>query len=145
MSKNAWFQRVAPNPMSVRDHLGNKVLVYSGQKVLSEYGYLEKMPGFIFIEFEVPQKIDVEFEEVYSDTSSDLGENKVSEPSTSTIPKGFDEGTLKKLKRLKGLEWGQLKKEYIVELLESSGYDYSHIPDKKWDLLGFLKTIVKDL
>ena len=58
---------------------------------------------------------------------------------------GFNKETIDRLKTLDNKQWFALKKEDIIKFLEDANIDYKHISSDKWELLKFLKKIIKEL
>ena len=52
---------------------------------------------------------------------------------------------LKELKKLTNKEWLKVTKEQCMKLLKDANIDFSHIPNTKWDLVKFIKGIIKEL
>jgi hypothetical protein len=60
-------------------------------------------------------------------------------------PVGFAKETINTLKSFDNKQWFALKKEDIIKFLEDANIDYKHISSDKWELLKFLKKIIKEL
>jgi hypothetical protein len=58
---------------------------------------------------------------------------------------GFSKETLETLKKYNNKQWFSLKKEEIIKFLDDAGVEYNHISSDKWELLKFLKKIIKEL
>jgi hypothetical protein len=67
---------------------------------------------------------------------------EIKKPSTVI---GFNPETIEKLKNFDNKQWFALKKEDIIKFLEDANIDYQHISSDKWELLKFLKKIIKEL
>lgn len=57
----------------------------------------------------------------------------------------FKKDIVEKLKSFDNKQWFALKKEDIIKFLEDANIDYKHISSDKWELLKFLKKIIKEL
>jgi hypothetical protein len=60
-------------------------------------------------------------------------------------PVGFAKETINTLKSFDNKQWFALKKEDIIKFLEDANIEYKHISSDKWELLKFLKKIIKEL
>lgn len=60
-------------------------------------------------------------------------------------PVGFAKETINTLKSFNNKQWFALKKEDIIKFLEDANIEYKHISSDKWELLKFLKKIIKEL
>ena len=60
-------------------------------------------------------------------------------------PIGFNKESIEKLKSFDSKQWFALKKEDIIKFLEDANIDYKHVSSDKWELLKFLKKIIKEL
>jgi hypothetical protein len=60
-------------------------------------------------------------------------------------PVGFAKETINTLKTFDNKQWFALKKEDIIKFLEDANIEYQHISSDKWELLKFLKKIIKEL
>jgi hypothetical protein len=60
-------------------------------------------------------------------------------------PVGFAKETINTLKSFDNKQWFALKKEDIIKFLEDANIEYQHISSDKWELLKFLKKIIKEL
>jgi hypothetical protein len=60
-------------------------------------------------------------------------------------PVGFAKETINTLKAFDSKQWFALKKEDIIKFLEDANIEYQHISSDKWELLKFLKKIIKEL
>lgn len=58
---------------------------------------------------------------------------------------GFNKESIDKLKSFDNKQWFALKKEEIIQFLEAANIEYKHISSDKWELLKFLKKIIKEL
>jgi hypothetical protein len=58
---------------------------------------------------------------------------------------GFAKDIIEKLKSFDNKQWFALRKEEIVKFLDDAGIEYKHISSDKWELLKFLKKIIKEL
>jgi hypothetical protein len=58
---------------------------------------------------------------------------------------GFNKETIAKLKSFDNKQWFALKKDDIIKFLEDAKIEYKHISGDKWELLKFLKKVIKDL
>ena len=52
---------------------------------------------------------------------------------------------LKELKKLTNKEWFSVTKDQSIKLLTEAHIDFSHVPKTKWELVKFIKGIIKDL
>ncbi len=52
---------------------------------------------------------------------------------------------LRELKKLSNKEWFSVTKEQSIKLLTEANIDFSHVPKTKWELVKFIKGIIKDL
>jgi hypothetical protein len=52
---------------------------------------------------------------------------------------------LRELKKLTNKEWFSVTKEQSIKLLTEANIDFSHVPKTKWELVKFIKGIIKDL
>ena len=52
---------------------------------------------------------------------------------------------LKELKKLTNKEWFSVTKDQSIKLLTEANIDFSHVPKTKWELVKFIKGIIKDL
>lgn len=52
---------------------------------------------------------------------------------------------LKRLKKFKQKEWFSLSKEEAKEILDAARIDYSHVLSEKWELIKFIKSLIKDI
>jgi hypothetical protein len=64
-------------------------------------------------------------------------------PPTPSIEVNIDK--LKELKKLTNKEWFSVTKDQSIKLLTEANIDFSHVPKTKWDLVKFIKGIIKDL
>jgi hypothetical protein len=58
---------------------------------------------------------------------------------------GFNKESIDRLKSFDNKQWFALKKEEIIQFLEEANIEYKHISSDKWELLKFLKKIIKEL
>lgn len=63
--------------------------------------------------------------------------------STGEITINFD--TLKSLKKFTNKDWFKLSKEDCRKILDEAHIDYSHIEPEKWELVKFIKSLIKDI
>jgi hypothetical protein len=52
---------------------------------------------------------------------------------------------LRELKKLTNKEWMTVTKDQSIKLLTEANIDFSHVPKTKWELVRFIKGIIKDL
>ena len=52
---------------------------------------------------------------------------------------------LRDLKKLSNKEWMTVTKDQSIKLLTEANIDFSHVPKTKWELVRFIKGIIKDL
>jgi hypothetical protein len=52
---------------------------------------------------------------------------------------------LRDLKKLTNKEWMTITKDQSIKLLTEANIDFSHVPKTKWELVRFIKGIIKDL
>ena len=52
---------------------------------------------------------------------------------------------LRELKKLTNKEWMMVTKDQSIKLLTEANIDFSHVPKTKWELVRFIKGIIKDL
>lgn len=71
-----------------------------------------------------------------------LETEKASSPPVS-IEVNIDK--LRELKKLSNKEWFAVKKDQCIKLLTDANIDFSHVPKEKWELIKFIKGIIKDL
>jgi hypothetical protein len=64
-------------------------------------------------------------------------------PPTPSIEVNIDK--LRELKKLTNKEWFSVTKEQSIKLLTEANIDFAHVPKTKWDLVKFIKGIIKDL
>jgi hypothetical protein len=110
------------------------------------------------IETSVPDPMSIEVHTLTNDSSNQIVEVT---PSIPVPPKPqiivqeeinreerkpeFKKDIIEKLKSYDNKQWFALKKEDIIKFLEDANIDYKHISSDKWELLKFLKTIIKEL
>jgi hypothetical protein len=64
-------------------------------------------------------------------------------PAPAPIEVNIDK--LKELKKLSNKEWFSVTKEQATKLLTDANIDFSHVQKTKWELVKFIKGIIKDL
>ncbi len=52
---------------------------------------------------------------------------------------------LKELKKYSNKDWFGISKEKCKEVLDAAHIDYSHVPSEKWELVKFIKSVIKDI
>jgi hypothetical protein len=66
-----------------------------------------------------------------------------SKPQPQSIEVNIDK--LRELKKLTNKDWFAVTKDQSIKLLTDANIDFSHVPKTKWDLVKFIKGIIKDL
>ena len=64
-------------------------------------------------------------------------------PAPAPIEVNIDK--LRELKKLTNKEWFSVTKDQSIKLLTEANIDFSHVPKTKWELVKFIKGIIKDL
>jgi hypothetical protein len=88
-----------------------------------------------------PNVIEVESITIVNDEPPSPPQPTIEEP----IQPGFKKDTLEKLKSFDNKQWFALKKEEVIKFLDDAKIEYKHISNDKWELLKFLKKIIKEL
>ena len=70
-------------------------------------------------------------------------EMDIANPPPSSVEVNIDK--LKELKKLTNKEWFSVTKDQSIKLLTEAHIDFSHVPKTKWELVKFIKGIIKDL
>jgi hypothetical protein len=52
---------------------------------------------------------------------------------------------LRELKKYSNKDWFSISKERCKEILDAAHIDYSHVPSEKWELVKFIKSVIKDI
>jgi hypothetical protein len=52
---------------------------------------------------------------------------------------------LKEMKKLSNKEWMSVTKDQSIKLLKEANIDFSHVASNRWELVKFIKGIIKDL
>lgn len=61
----------------------------------------------------------------------------------SNIEVNFDK--LKELKTLKNNDWIKYTKQMCHDILNEAHIDHNHIPNEKWELVNFIKSVIQDI
>lgn len=94
------------------------------------------------------QKVSVETMNAFEEVNIEevvISEEEVSPKPKDEVPledSGFNQDIIDKLKSYNHRQWFTMKKNEIVKILVDAKINFSHIPDEKWELLKFLKSLI---
>lgn len=150
MARIAKFIRTWANPMSVRDKDGRKVTIAFNETVVSDYDYMNQMPGFELFEEEddglqvVSFDPDTDQEESWEvPTTEDILEDDDEDGEVEEV--GLSKEDIEYLKGLNNVEWNRMKKDQVEEYLKKANADYSEVKPERWEYIRFLKGIIKEI
>lgn len=89
------------------------------------------------------QMIDKRYSELVETRVVKLSEQNENTSAPSEITINFD--TLKSLKKFSNKDWFKLSKEDCKKILDEAHIDYGHIENSKWELVKFIKSLIKDI
>ena len=151
---------------------GKLIPVKSGESIIADARIMMGKRGFSFVRFveDTPETLTVQpFPKMKGDDGQsisiettqafqevDIQEVFISEEEVKTVPVeetkyknetiteqvGFKQELIDELKTYNHRQWFTMKKNEIKKILSDAGIDFSHIPDEKWELLSFLKTLI---
>ncbi len=58
---------------------------------------------------------------------------------------GFSKEIVAHLKSFDNKKWLSLKKDEVIKFFKDAGVTFDHIPNEKWELVKYLKTLIKEL
>lgn len=111
-------------------------------------------PTPIIEEFKNPNVIEVSMQNIEINEQPKVSSvsvvEKIELPIQSTQQEtkkseGFSKDIVDKLKSFDNKQWFALKKDEIIKFLDDAGIEYKHISSDKWELLKFLKKLIKEL
>lgn len=79
------------------------------------------------------------YESIESQRKQEIEQARPQESTVVNIDK------LKELKNLTNKEWFKITKEQAISILTEAGIDFSQVKKEKWELIKFIKKIIKDL
>lgn len=151
---------------------GKMVTVQKGQMVAAPASVMMGRRGFSFVRFveDTPETLssqplpqmkgyddqqvsvetmnafeEIDIEEVIISEEEVRREEENSQPKEEEAPpeqSGFTQEVIDELKGYNHRQWFTMKKNQIKKILTEANIDFSHIPDEKWELLSFLKSLI---
>jgi hypothetical protein len=74
---------------------------------------------------------------------AELDERAIKKQPEEEIVVNFDK--LKALKKYSNKEWFAVSKEQCVAILTEAHIDFAHVKNEKWELVKFIKSVIKDI